>query len=181
MAGLGPVRHLIAPNWIHYACIGEWQALFPDALSYAAPGVVERALKHGMALHFDSALTDNPAVAWAGQIDQLIVKSSLIHREAVFFHIATKTLILTDLIENFPARLLPFWMRPFAWLGGVLAPDGAIPRDMRRTFRDRDALRMSVERMIAWGPTRIILAHGDWYRQDGVKQLKRAFSRALGR
>ena len=44
LAELGPVRHLIAPNWIHYAYLPAWQRLFPDAQTWAAPGVRERAV-----------------------------------------------------------------------------------------------------------------------------------------
>jgi hypothetical protein len=29
--------------------------------------------------------------------------------------------------------------------------------------------------MIAWNPERIILAHGRWYRDNAVAELKRAF------
>lgn len=36
---LGPVRHLIAPNRIHYWWVADWQRAFPDALAHAAPGV----------------------------------------------------------------------------------------------------------------------------------------------
>jgi hypothetical protein len=35
-----------------------------------------------------------------------------------------------------------------------------MPRDMRLTFT-KDEVRRAVETMIAWGPERIILAHGD--------------------
>lgn len=33
VAELGPVRHLIAPNWIHYAWVPDWQARFPQAVT----------------------------------------------------------------------------------------------------------------------------------------------------
>ena len=29
--------------------------------------------------------------------------------------------------------------------------------------------------MLAWAPQRIIMAHGRWYPQDGVHELRRAF------
>ena len=31
IAALGPIRHLIAPNWIHYAYIADWQKALPQA------------------------------------------------------------------------------------------------------------------------------------------------------
>jgi uncharacterized protein DUF4336 len=176
VADLGPVRHLVAPNWIHYAYVGEWQTAFPKAISWAAPGVKERAAKHGMAMRFDHDLGTEAEAPWRGQVEQLIVEGSRVHREAVFFHIASKTLILTDLIENFEPVKLAWWMRPLARLAGIADPDGQMPRDMRATFRKhRDQLRTGVEQMIGWGPERIILAHGRWYETGGVDELKRAF------
>lgn len=176
VATLGPVAHLIAPNWIHYAHVAEWQVTFPDALAWAAPGVADRAAKKGMALRFDHDLGPVAAHPWAGQIEQMIVEGSRVHREVVFFHRASKTLILTDLIENFEARNLPWWMRIAARIGGILDPDGKMPRDIRASFMaQRDRLRDAVETMIGWGPERVILAHGRWYDRNGADELRRAF------
>lgn len=176
IAALGPVAHLIAPNWIHYAYVGEWQERFPTAQAWAAPGVQERAQKKGMALRFDHDLQGAAPADWAGQIDQMIVAGSRVHREAVFFHRASRTLILTDLIENFEAPKVAFWMRPVLRLVGVVDPDGRMPRDMRATFRGGYAeLRAAVERMIAWAPDRVILAHGRWYDGNARAELRRAF------
>ena len=176
VAALGPVRHLVAPNWIHYAYLSDWQARFPGATSWAAPGVVSRARRHGMTLVADHDLTQEAPPDWAGQIAQMIVRGSPVHREAVFFHPASATLILTDLIENFEPAKLGFWFGLAARLGGIADPDGAMPRDMRMTFRKgRARLREDVRRMIDWAPERVILAHGRWYETDGVAELKRAF------
>jgi len=176
ITALGPVRHLIAPNWIHYAYITEWQAAFPDAGAYGAPGIVARAKKHGMNIRFDQDLTQTAPDAWARQIEQMIVEGSKIHREAVFFHTASRTLILTDLIENFEPRNLSWPLRILTRLGRIQDPDGQMPRDMRMTFsKGHRKLRAAVERMIDWGPERIILAHGRWYDKNAVSELKRAF------
>lgn len=176
VAALGPVAHLIAPNWIHYAYVGEWQAAFPDAVAWAAPGVAERAASRGMATAFDHDLGPVAEAPWQGEIEQLIVEGSNVHREAVFCHVASKTLILTDLIENFEPKKLTWWMRPIVRLAGIADPDGQMPRDMRATFRNhRDQLREAIEQMIRWAPERIILAHGRWYETGGVDELRRAF------
>ncbi|WP_324752939.1 DUF4336 domain-containing protein [Roseovarius sp. Pro17] len=175
---LGPVRHLIAPNWIHYSYVRDWQQAYPDAAAYAAPGVVERAAKKGLSLVFDTDLGQEAEPSWAGQIDQMIVEGSKVHREAVFLHRASATLILTDLIENFETAKLPTWMRPLVWIAGIDDSDGKMPPDMRQTFR-KAPLAEAVERMIAWEPQRLILAHGRWYQSDAVGELRRAFRRIL--
>jgi hypothetical protein len=35
--------------------------------------------------------------------------------------------------------------------------------------------RSSFERMVAWKPERVIMAHGRWYQRDGTGELRRAF------
>jgi hypothetical protein len=125
---LGPVRHLVAPNAFHFAHIADWQAAWPKAKSWAAPGAVERAAKNGLSLSFDRELRAGEAEGpWAGQIEQLIVAGSKVLREAVFFHNESRTLILTDLIENFETAKLPVWMRPLIWIAGIDDSDGHLP------------------------------------------------------
>ncbi|SLN12599.1 hypothetical protein PEL8287_00421 [Roseovarius litorisediminis] len=175
----GPVRHLIAPNWIHYAHLGDWQEAYPEAVAWVAPGVVERAAKKGLEFCADHDLGDEPETPWAGQLRQMIVKGSKIHREVVFLHQASDTLILTDLIESFETAKLPVWMRPLVWIAGIDDSDGKMPPDMRWSFRDKKALADSVEEIISWRPKRIILAHGRWYKHSAVAELERAFERLL--
>ena len=97
--------------------------------------------------------------------------------EVEFFHHASRTLILTDLIENFePNKLDSFAMRLLTYIGGAQDPSGSMPRDMRMTFaRRKPYLRSTIEKMISWNPDRIILAHGRWYQKDGTLELERAF------
>jgi len=171
---LGPVRHLIAPNRIHYWWIGDWQRAFPDALAHGAPGVRERAAARGIA--FDRDLSDQPAPEWAGQIDQLLVPGRYL-TEAVFFHRASRTLILTDLIESFEAgKIRSSWLRLVMRLTGCLHPDGKMPVDLRTTFLGhRREFRQAVRTMLGWRPERVIIAHGHWYAENATAELKRAF------
>ncbi|CCB63991.1 conserved protein of unknown function [Hyphomicrobium sp. MC1] len=63
-----------------------------------------------------------------------------------------------------------------ARLGGCLAPNGAMPRDLRATFsKEKTEFRKAIETMIGWNPERIIVAHGRWYESHAVSELKLAF------
>src|SRR3546814_6706132 len=96
--------------------------------------------------------------------------------EVEFFHHPSRTLVLTDFIENFePGKLGSWWMRWLTRLGGVQDPHGSMPRDMRSTFvRQRPQLKAAVERMLAGVPERIVLTHGSWHASDGTAELLRA-------
>ncbi len=171
---LGPVRFIVAPNRIHYWWVPVWRAAFPDAEIWMAPRIREQAGGH---IDFPTReLTDENGYPWDDEIRTLPVAGSFM-TEVEFFHIESRTLILTDFVENFEPQKLNWWRRIMARLGGVLAPQGAMPRDMRLTFASqRPALKRAVETMIGWGPERVIIAHGRWFERDGAEALKRAFS-----
>ncbi|MBE9241116.1 DUF4336 domain-containing protein [Synechocystis salina] len=177
VAALGSVRHLIAPNWIHYAWIPAWQSRFQEALTWVSPGAVERAASKSIKLTFDHELGNESPSQWSGEFEQRLADSDY-HREVIFFHRKSKTLVLTDLIENFESDKMPCWIRPLLRLGGVCDPNGGMPRDIAASFRRYPKhLRDLVDTMIAWNPERVILAHGRCYLTDGTAEIKRAFGR----
>ena len=177
---LGDVQHLIAPNWIHYASVGVWSDVFPNAVTWGSPGVAERANRRGVPIRIDYTFGPDLSPPWEDEIEWLHVQGSTTHQEVVFFHKETKTLILTDLIENFEKKQVSFWLWPLLRLAGNVDPDGKMPVDMAKTFRKGKAhLRDSVLHMLSWAPERVIIAHGRWYEKNGVAELKRAFRKVL--
>lgn len=103
---LGPVRHLVSPNKIHYAHIAAWKRIYPEATAWASPGVRERAASQGLDDSFEADLGDLPEEVWRGDLDQFVFRGSHFLEEVVYFHRRTRTLILDDLIENFEAAKL---------------------------------------------------------------------------
>lgn len=173
IAQLGPVRWLVAPNAIHYWWLPDWKAAFADAEVYVAPGALKRA---GDRITFPTIpLTGETGHPWDATVATLPVAGRFL-TEFVFFHRTSRTLILTDLIENFEPRKLGPAMRWLVRLGGVADPDGGMPRDMRLGFLGQRAyLRRAIRTMIDWNPERVILAHGRWYERGGAAELRRAF------
>jgi hypothetical protein len=170
---VGIPRWIIGPNRLHYWWIPDWHAAYPGADIYLAPKTKARA---GSRLNLDChALDRSSGYPWDAEMKTLPVSGSYM-TEVVFFHASSRTLVLTDLIENFERAKVGPLMRFLGWIGGVLDPDGSAPRDMRLSFRrHRPQVRAAVETMIAWDPERIILAHGRWYPHGGCAELQRAF------
>ncbi len=166
---------LVAPNRLHWISLSAWQAAWPDAATWVAPGVEAKAAEGGFRI--DATLQDDAPAGWAGTIDQVLVPGGFM-TEAVFFHRPTATLIVTDLIENFePGHVHGWFMSLLMRAGGVVAPHGTTPRDLRLTFLGhRAAVRAAAETMIGWRPRRIILAHGRCFEDDAPAELKRALA-----
>lgn len=97
-------------------------------------------------------------------------------QEAVFFHKKSRTLILTDMIENIETQQMNSHQRLLYKIGDNTHPNGKTPRDLRMTFlgRKKEA-RASFEKTLAWKPQNIILAHGQCFLGNGLEELKRAF------
>jgi hypothetical protein len=171
---LGPVRHLIASNSLHYWWIPDWAMRYPQARVHAVPGLSKKAKRP---LRIDAELGDAPAPDWADEIDQVLFTGDGFI-EADFFHRLSGTAVLTDLIENFePCRIKRSWLRWLVRAAHAADPHGSAPYDMRLAFlRHRTGLRAGVRRMLAWKARRVILAHGRWYDRDGAAELARAFA-----
>lgn len=93
---LGPVSYIVSPNKIHHLYMGEWAERWPDARLYASPGLAKKEPN----LQFHGELQDAPEPGWADDIDQVIFRGSIMMEEVVFFHRASRTAILGDLIER---------------------------------------------------------------------------------
>lgn len=173
---LGPVRHLISPNKIHYAHIAAWKRVYPEATAWASPGVRERAASQRIDISFDVDLGNEPDPAWREDLDQLVFRGSSFMEEVVFFHRKTRTLVLADLIENFQSDKMGGVYRWLVRFAGATDPDGKAPIDLQLTFLGgKDKARASFERTLSWEPEKVIMAHGRWYDRNGTAELHRAF------
>lgn len=171
---LGTPHWLIGPSRLHYWWLPEWHAAYPQAAVHLAPGVLKQS-RGRIDFPFE-ALDRRDGYPWDDEIATLPVRGGYM-TEVEFFHRASRTLILTDLIENFELAKLP--SRRLRWLvrlAGAASPHGGMPIDMRLSFlRHRRELRSAIRTMIDWQPERILLAHGKWLERDGAGELRRAF------
>ena len=176
IAAIGEPAWIIGPNRIHYWWIPEWCDAYTAAVAYLAPRIMDQAGgRLDRVSHRCRPLDHRSGYPWDGIIETLPVHGSYMS-EIVFFHRTSRTLVLTDMIENFEPQKLGIFSRVLTWLGGAQHPDGKMPRDLRLTYRARMAeLRAALDTMIGWDPARIILAHGRWYERDGANELRRAF------
>lgn len=173
---LGPVRHIVSPNKLHFLFLGEWQAAFPDAKLWGTAATIAKC--HD--LQFSGALADDPPAEWKGQIDQFYFTNSPFLDEPIFFHRASRTAIIADLSQTFSDDFLnsqwPWWLRPVARYSKMVEGWGYPPIDYRLSFRHRASARPKVRALIEERPERVVVAHGQVVRTGGESFLRRAFS-----
>lgn len=170
---LGEIEYLIAPNHLHHLFLAKWQECYPDAQTYGTREVIKKRSE----LCFCAELTSDKSYPWDEDIHSLLFAGSPLMQEAVFLHRESKTLVLTDLIENFPATDFTPVQRMFAKFTGILAPNGKTPIDWRMSFLfHKKEAKDNYLKMVQWQPQKIIMAHGVIVESNAMTFLKRSFS-----
>ncbi|HEY4345586.1 MAG TPA: DUF4336 domain-containing protein [Parvibaculum sp.] len=167
---LGEVRYLIAPNALHHLFIADWKRAYPNARTYAAPGLQEKRKD----IVFDENLEDAQIADWSGEIEHVSIPNA-IASEVVFFHRESGTAIFTDLIQQFPARWFSGWRAVVAKWDLMLGSEPSVPRKFRVAFTGRRAARASLERILAWPAEKVLMAHGTPVTGNGQAFIRRAF------
>lgn len=169
---IGPVSYIVSPNKLHHLFLGQWAERWPEARLLAPPGLARKRRD----LRFDGELGDSAQSGWARDIDQVIFHGSFAMEEVVFFHRASSTAIICDLIQRFPPRYLTGWKGLMIRLDGLAGDHGSTPRDWRASFLRRKATRAARRTVLDWQPRQLLIAHGDCARANATKIIADALS-----
>jgi Domain of unknown function (DUF4336) len=166
---LGEVTAVIAPNCFHHLYFLDALERFPAATAFLAEGVDE---KLGELPANAKTLVDEPDPIWSADLEQCRIPGSPKVNEVVFYHGASRTLIVTDLFFNFDPA-------PKGWTGFMLRIFGAhgklsVSRLMRTMLKDRPAIRAAIERMLAWDFDRMIVTHGQNLKTGAKQRFREA-------
>ena len=167
---IGPVRHIVSPNKIHHLFLAEWGERWPEARVYAPPGLAQKRPD----LRFDAELGDDPDPAWKADIDQVIFRGSLAMEEVAFFHHASRTAIICDLIQRHPEATMTGWKGMLMRLDGLVGEHGSTPREWRASFLRRGKARVAREKVLGWKPERLLIAHGECAQTGATSIIDKA-------
>jgi len=178
---LGTVTHIIAPNLYHYLFAAEFKAAYPAATFWAPAGL--RAKKPELAI--DRAIAGSPENPWPGLeglffdgFKTLGPSGPAPLEEWVFFHAASRTLILTDTAFSFDES--------FPWLTQLVTKIGGGYKSLSPSLLERvattekETVKASVEQVLRWDFERVIVAHGSTVERGGKAQFRRGYETFLG-
>lgn len=166
---LGTVSAVVAGNSQHVDFVACWKSYYPNATCLAPPGLMARRPD----VPFDAELSvDGTAHAAYGDADgtirQVYLGACGVMGETVFFHVPSKTLVVTDLVFTFPEKGLPFGTRFAKWfLRYAFTP-------VLYVFfvKDKKAYESALEEIEGLGFERIIACHGQIVAEGAVDVFK---------
>ena len=108
-------------------------------------------------------------------VDQVVVRGNRITTEVVFFHRASGTVLVTDLVQQIPKGWYHGWRAVVARLDLMTAAVPSVPRKFRFSTTDKATARDCVQRILEWPAGRLVMAHGAPMQAGGKDALRRAF------
>jgi hypothetical protein len=167
---LGEPRYVVEPNKLHHLALSQWLAAWPSLRAYAPPGLAKKRAD----IHFAGELDDQAASPWREEIDQLCVAGIIAMTEVLFFHRASRTCLVGDLIQRFDAgSIKKAWQRWLMRTAGLVGEQGSTPIEWRMSFIHRNRARVALARALAWMPEILVIAHGVWAPRNGARELAR--------
>jgi hypothetical protein len=166
---LGPVAFIIGPSNGHNLWLTEWQSAYPNAAMYVSAGITKK-----LSLQNPQLLDESTKNIWHTDLEHVYLSGATFFNESVFLHKATKSLLVTDIIQNhsdqkpagIPGLVTRFIIEPLGFKGRCIAP----PLKMRFIIKDKQAFKSALKKVSAWDFKRIIVTHGDVIEPD-AKQI----------
>ncbi len=162
---LGEVRHVVCPSLYHHVFAGEWAAAYPNA-NLLGPAALHKKRRD---LAFSGTLDRD----WGGELVPFPIEGTLL-QETVFLHPKSRTLVSSDLVENFPA-MDDFFTRQYLKLNGILGKPGW-PRVLRVAYRDKAKAKACIARILEQDFDRLVIAHGELIETGAKDAIRETFA-----
>lgn len=150
------VAYLIAPNCYHHIFLAAAAKRYPNAAVYVPPYLAEK-VDTVPARH--TVIASGESYPWSSAMSHELIAGMPKMNEFIFFHKATQTMIVTDLIFNFKSYENVMTRIAFRMMGAHR------PVSCCKLFssyiKDNAAFASSIKTIAAWNYKRVIVAHGD--------------------
>ncbi len=172
----GLVRYIIAPNLFHYLYLARVQQIYPQAQTIAPPGLAAKQPD----LKIDRVFTQDP-IEFDSELEFVRFEGFRVFmppqvkiiNEIVFYHPASKTLIITDSAFNFD-RSFPLTTQLAARVLGSYLELKPYLLD-KIASHDKQKLKQSIDKILAWDFQRVIMAHGTIVEHEAKARLSAGY------
>ena len=176
---LGAVRFIVGASNGHNIWLREWQGAFPDAALYVSSGIPKK-----LKLTKYQVLDESDEHLWQQDLTRTYMSGVPFFNESVFLHKKTKSLIVTDLIQNYPDKRPPglagfmakYIFEPIGFKGMCVAP----PLKMGFNIKDKQKFAVSIRKIQSQDFERIIVTHGDIIESNAKQVFGSLSERFLG-
>ncbi|MBC2607967.1 DUF4336 domain-containing protein [Pelagicoccus albus] len=168
---IGPVAWVVEPMNDHDTFTKEGLSFFPDA-TFLAP--VNFPSLEGVPR--PDPIFPAPE-AWSDEIEVLRIEGAPWFNEYVFFHRPSRTLIVCDLLLNFP-EVDSSWKKLLLTLGLGKRKSPGVSRRFKLAITDEEAFRSSILKLLQWDFQQVVVGHGEPILKNAKAEVTDAFEDA---
>lgn len=169
---IGKVEFIVAPNTFHSSDAHFYKNRYPQAKLWVAKGAAKSV---GKLCKIDGLLPEAFQKALAGEVECFEFEGTRLLNESVFFHPASRTLIVTDMVFNMRCEVKGLEKAFFRWnkIDHRFGPS----RIFRRVFVNSPAnVQKTLSRILQWDFERVIMNHGEILEQGGKNAVIQGFA-----
>lgn len=173
---IGPVAHIISPNYEHVKYAKQWKDAYPSAILYGCPGLIEK--EKGIPYDVEVGQGNKAPPAWGSDIElswfdceKNPFLGGAFFNEVVFLHVPSGTLIVTDLYWNYPGEDVP--QGTWLWKQGM--DRVYLPFYKSFMIDSPSKFDAAMARVKAWEFDRVLPCHGDVITSGGKRALQDHF------
>ncbi|MBW4685009.1 MAG: DUF4336 domain-containing protein [Komarekiella atlantica HA4396-MV6] len=178
---IGDIAHIIAPNLYHYLFTSNFKTFYPKATLWAAPGLKSKILE----LPIDQVLKEDKN-SFLNEIQCLFfdgfrtfgLSGPDLVNECVFFHVQSRTLVLTDTAYHFDESFPLLTQFAARVIGGYKTLSPSLLEKF--STREKEKVKQSVTKILAWDFERVIVAHGSIVENNGKQRFREGYEWFLG-
>ncbi|KAF7318198.1 hypothetical protein HMN09_00328100 [Mycena chlorophos] len=179
---LGPVKWIVSADAVHHLFLGQFKKAYPEAKTIGVAALVPKKAKEGLTL--DGVYGRDAPETKYGFEDEIYACyfDGFANKDIAFFHAASKTLIVADLLFNLPGteQYSKTTAKSRVPLVGSIDPWGGLhKRFVWGQGKDKAAMTRDAKTVLSWGPERIIMCHGDVIESKGSDAWAAAYSKYL--
>lgn len=178
IAAVGEPSVIIAPNLFHHLYAAAAKRRYPDATVYGPAKLAKKNPKLANLVPLESCTGEqDPTTPWTEHLEVIALPAVPIVHEFMFYHHASKTLLLTDLVFNLEHAhgwIAKLYLR---WSDALGKPMQT--KTWRWFMRDRGAMKRLFVSMLERDIERVCVAHGAVIEADAKQQLRNAWAWTL--
>ena len=173
---LGEVIYIVVPNLYHHLFVADFKLCYPRAKVWAVSGLERKRPD----LQIDQIISDRTIHLIDG-VEYLLVQgfntldtngcSPL--NECVFFHVKSRTLIVTDTVFHFDDQC----SLSTKLIAKLLGAYNQLRPSLLEKFATQDKVKVkwSIQQLLTWDFERVIMAHGSIIEQGGKPQFQAGY------
>lgn len=165
LVGDRKLLYIVYGNSIHHIYAEDWMKLFPEAKLGGTKELITKMDKNKRNLSFDFDINNENRMPWQDEIDHFLIDCNKFIEEVVFYHRKSKSLIITDIIQNHDVDC-PGYNKKFIyrWVGISKTNGGGIPSDYKMGFKwpfgNKQKAKETLRKALVWEFDKILITHG---------------------